>query len=60
MIIGAVIVESEWPQVEQAIYKWCRVWGNPMEDEFLFYDPDPRLLTLFALYDIEYWPVEVG
>jgi len=57
MIIGAVITDDEWIHIEPYVDQWCSRFGNPMEDEFLFYDPDPRLLTILGLYDIEFWPV---
>jgi hypothetical protein len=32
----------------------CREWANPIEDEFIFYEPTDSFLIMLALYEIKY------
>ena len=56
MKIYTSITDEEYDKIEK--YIECREWANPMQDEFIFYDPKPRFLTMLALFNIEYWREE--
>jgi len=51
--ISATITSDEFHKIERHIA--CREWGNPIEDEFVFYDPTGEFLTLLTLFDITYY-----
>lgn len=53
MKIHATITDSEFEKIKA--YIDCRIWANPMQDEFIFYDPTERFLLMLALFNIEYY-----
>jgi hypothetical protein len=52
MKISASITDQEFEQIKDHIH--CREWANPMQDEFIFYDPTEEFLVILALFSIEY------
>lgn len=51
MKIWATITDDEWTQLEP--YVTCE-FQNPMEDEFVFLDPDPMLFWRLASMGIPF------
>jgi len=33
-------------------------WGNPMQDEFVFYEASERFRIILTMYNIDYYPGE--
>jgi len=56
MKIHCTITDEEYQRIEP--YIECSEWANPMEDEFIFYNPSPRFMIMLALYDIEIFKEE--
>ena len=56
MKISVSMIDDEFDKIEK--YIACREWANPMEDEFIFYDPDPKFLTMLILFNIDYYQEE--
>ncbi|CAB5223800.1 hypothetical protein UFOVP389_14 [uncultured Caudovirales phage] len=56
MKISVSMSDEEFDRIEKYIN--CRQWGNPMQDEFVFYDPAPQFLTMLTLFDITYYKEE--
>ena len=57
MKITATMNDREYSQIES--YISCSDWGNPMQDEYVFYDPSEAFLVILALFDIPYHIEEV-
>jgi hypothetical protein len=36
----------------------CADWANPMEGEFVFYEPTNQFLVMLSFFDIEYYSEE--
>jgi hypothetical protein len=53
MKISATIPDEQFDKIEK--YIDCREWANPMQDEFIFYDPNPKFLTMLCLFNIEFY-----
>jgi len=51
MKIECTITDEEWEKIK--IYVECREMANPMQDEFIFYDPTPEFLVMLTLFDID-------
>ena len=56
MKISASMNDEQYDRIEK--YIACREWANPIEDEFIFYDPDPKFLTMLILFNIDYYQEE--
>ena len=53
MKISLSMSDEEFEKIKTHIQ--CREWANPMQDEFIFYDPDPKFLMMLALFSIEFY-----
>lgn len=53
MKIHCTLTDSEFEVIEPHIE--CREWANPMQDEFVFYEPTERFRFMLALFSIEYY-----
>lgn len=53
MKIEASMSDQEFDKIEP--YIECDDWANPMEYEFIFYNPSTKFLMMLALYDIIYY-----
>lgn len=56
MKISVSMNDDDFNRIEK--YIDCRDWANPMQDEFVFYDPDPKFLMMLALFDIPFYKDE--
>jgi hypothetical protein len=45
--------DEQYDRIEK--YIACKEWANPIENEFIFYDPDPKFLTMLILFNIEFY-----
>jgi hypothetical protein len=52
MKISATINDQEFDLIKA--YIDCDQWANPMQDEFIFYNPTERFLLMLNLFSIEY------
>lgn len=48
----ATITDEEYEKIRP--YIDCREMGNPMQDEFVIYDPTDQFLVVLSLFNIEY------
>ena len=55
MKITCTMSDEEYDQIER--YIECNEFGNPMQDEFVFYSPTDKFLFILALYGIEYYRI---
>lgn len=53
MKLEASMTDAEFDLIEKHID--CDQWANPMEGEFIFYNPTERFRLILALYDIVSW-----
>lgn len=53
MKISCTITDQEFELIKNHIE--CQQWANPMQDEFVFYDPTERFRFILALFSIEYY-----
>jgi hypothetical protein len=53
MKISCTLTDQEFNLIESHID--CREWANPMQDEFIFYDPTEKFRLILALYSITYY-----
>jgi len=52
MKILCSMTDSEFDKIKSHID--CHDWANPIEGEFVFYEPTERFVFMLALFDIEY------
>jgi hypothetical protein len=55
MKISATITDGEFEQIKY--YIDCKDWANPIQDEFIFYEPTQRFLLILALFNIAIYEV---
>lgn len=53
MKISATLNDQEFANIEP--YIDCEQWANPIEGEFIFYEPTERFLLMLNLFSIEYY-----
>ncbi len=53
MKISCTLTDQEFNLIEP--YIDCREWANPIQDEFIFYDPTEKFRLILALYSITYY-----
>lgn len=53
MKIWATMSDSDFDKIER--YIKCNDWANPMQDEFVFYNPSEMFKLVLALNNIDYW-----
>lgn len=53
MKIWATMTDQEFAAIER--YIKCDDWANPMEGEFVFYNPSEMFKLVLALNNIETW-----
>ena len=53
MKIHVTMSDQEFDQIEK--YIDCTEWCNPMQDEFIFYNPSLPFRVMLAFYEITYY-----
>ena len=53
MKINVTLTDQEYAQIEP--YIECSQSGNPMADEYVFYNPSERFLVMLGLYGIKFY-----
>jgi hypothetical protein len=56
MKYSATITDEEYERIRP--YIDCREMANPMEYEFVIYDPTDEFLTILILFNITFWKEE--
>lgn len=52
------MTDEEFAKIER--YIKCDDWANPMQDEFVFYNPSEMFKLVLALNNIDYWVEQEG
>lgn len=58
MKIWATMSDQDFDKIER--YIKCDDWANPMQDEFVFYNPSEMFKLVLALNNIDYWVEQEG
>jgi hypothetical protein len=53
MKIWVTMSDTEFDEIEKYIN--CDEWANPMQDEFVFYNPSEMFKLVLLLKGIKYW-----
>lgn len=56
MKYSATITDEEYEKIRAHIQ--CSEISNPMQDEFVIYNPTDHFLTILALFNIPFWKEE--